>query len=78
MWERRQVLPNEDKDLMKPALTEEKQKALDDAKKKVRVRYGENREVMVFDEFNIHPEKESVIKIIDWDNIYPLTKYFYL
>ncbi|WP_049962534.1 carboxylesterase/lipase family protein [Oribacterium sp. FC2011] len=38
----------------------------------------ENREVMVFDEFNIHPEKESVLKIIDWDNIYPLTKYFYL
>ena len=38
----------------------------------------ENREVMVFDEFNIHPEKESEIKIIDWDNIYPLTKYFYL
>ena len=38
----------------------------------------ENRKVMVFDEFNIHPEKESVIKIIDWDNIYPLTRYFYL
>jgi para-nitrobenzyl esterase len=38
----------------------------------------ENRKVMVFDEFNIHPEKESEIKIIDWDNIYPLTKYFYL
>ncbi len=38
----------------------------------------ENREVMVFDEFNIHPEKESALKIVDWDNIYPLTKYFYL
>ena len=38
----------------------------------------ENRQVMVFDEFNIHPEKESDLKVVDWDNIYPLTKYFYL
>ena len=34
--------------------------------------------VMVFDEFNIHPEKESERKIVDWERTYPLTKYFYL
>nr|MCR5602434.1 carboxylesterase family protein [Lachnospiraceae bacterium] len=33
------------KDLMTPALTEEKQKALDDAKKKVRAGYGENKKI---------------------------------
>ena len=38
----------------------------------------ENKQVMVFDEFNIHTEKEGDIKIVDWDNTYPLTKYFYL
>ena len=38
----------------------------------------ENKEVMVFDEFNIHPEKESERKIVDWERMYPLTKYFYL
>ena len=37
-----------------------------------------NRQVMVFDEFDIHPEKESDRKVVDWDNTYPLTKYFYL
>jgi len=31
---------------------------------------------MVFDEFNIHPEKESKRKILDWDRTYPLTKYY--
>ena len=36
---------NEVKDLMTPALTEEKQKALDDAKKKVRAGYGENKKI---------------------------------
>ena len=35
-----------------------------------------NKEVMVFDEFNIHPEKESQIKILDWERTYFLTKYF--
>ena len=34
--------------------------------------------VMVFDEFNIHPEKESAIKVVDWERTYPLTKYYYL
>ena len=32
--------------------------------------------VMVFDEFNIHPEKESERKILDWDRTYFLTKYY--
>ena len=38
----------------------------------------EDRKVMVLDEFDIHPAKESEVKIIDWDRTYPLTKYFYL
>lgn len=38
----------------------------------------ENKQVMVFDEFDIHPEKESDRKIVDWGYTYPLTKYFYL
>ena len=38
----------------------------------------ENRQVMVFDEFDIHPEKESDRKVVDWENTYPLTGYFYL
>ena len=36
----------------------------------------ENKEIMVFDEFNIHPEKESQRKILDWERTYFLTKYF--
>ncbi len=36
----------------------------------------ENKEVMIFDEFDIHPEKESERKIIDWDRTYFLTKYY--
>ncbi len=35
-----------------------------------------NRQVMVFDEFNIHPEKESVRRILDWERTYFLTKYY--
>ena len=31
---------------------------------------------MVFDEFNIHPEKESQRNIIDWDRTYFLSKYY--
>ena len=34
----------------------------------------ENRQVMVLDEFDIHPEKESDRKIVDWDRTYGLTK----
>ena len=33
-----------------------------------------DRKVMVLDEFNIHPEKESDRKIVDWDRTYFLTK----
>ncbi len=36
----------------------------------------ENKYVMVFDEFNIHPEKESECHIVDWDRTYFLTKYY--
>ena len=32
--------------------------------------------VMVLDEFNIHPEKESERKIVDWDRTYFLTNYY--
>ncbi len=38
----------------------------------------ENKKVMVFDEFDIHPEKESARKIVDWDRTYFLTKYYML
>ena len=37
-----------------------------------------DKQVMVFDEFDIHPETESRRKIVDWDRTYPLTRYFYL
>ena len=33
-----------------------------------------DRKVMVFDEFNIHPEKEADKKIVDWDRTYFLLK----
>jgi para-nitrobenzyl esterase len=35
-----------------------------------------NKQVMVFDEFNIHPEKESERQLLDWDRTYFLTKYY--
>ena len=35
-----------------------------------------DKNVMIFDEFNIHPEKESKRKILDWDRTYFLTKYY--
>ena len=35
-----------------------------------------NRQIMVFDEFDIHPEKESERKIVDWDRTYSLTRYY--
>ena len=34
------------------------------------------RKVMVLDEFDIHPEKESERKIVDWDRSYFLTNYY--
>ena len=36
----------------------------------------ENKRLMIFDEFDIHPEKESERKIIDWERTYFLTKYY--
>ena len=36
----------------------------------------EDKQLMIFDEFNIHPEKESQRKILDWDRTYFLTKYY--
>ena len=35
-----------------------------------------DKQVMVFDEFNIHPEKESQRKIVDWDRTYFLANYY--
>ena len=35
-----------------------------------------DKQVMVFDEFNIHPEKESQRKIVDWERTYPMTKSY--
>ena len=36
----------------------------------------EDKEVMVFDEFNIHTAKEAELKILDWDRMYFITKYY--
>ena len=36
----------------------------------------ENKQVMVLDEFNVHPEKESERKIVDWDRMYFTTNYY--
>ena len=38
----------------------------------------ENKRVMVLDEFDIHPGKESELKIVDWERTYFLTKYYML
>jgi para-nitrobenzyl esterase len=34
------------------------------------------KKVMVLDEKNIHPAKESELKIVDWDRTYFLTNYY--
>ena len=36
----------------------------------------ENKQLMVFEEFDIHPEKEADRKLVDWDRTYFLTKYY--
>ena len=36
----------------------------------------ENKQVMVFDESDIHWERESGIKLLDWDRTYFLTRYY--
>ena len=38
----------------------------------------ENKNVMVLDEFDIHPAKESEVEIVDWERTYFLTKYYML
>ena len=35
-----------------------------------------DKKIMILDEFDIHPEKESQRKIIDWGRTYFLTKYY--
>ena len=35
-----------------------------------------DRQLMIFDEKDIHTEKESDRKILDWDRTYFLTKYY--
>jgi para-nitrobenzyl esterase len=35
-----------------------------------------DEQVMVLDEFNIHPAKESTLKIVDKEKTYFLTKYY--
>ena len=48
-----------------------------DGKAKVWPLYDlKNKRVMIFDEFNIRPEKESKMKILDWKRTYFLTKYY--
>ena len=37
-----------------------------------------DKQVMVLDEFDIHPAKESEVKIVDWDRTWFLTKYYML
>jgi para-nitrobenzyl esterase len=37
-----------------------------------------DKRVMVLDEFDIHPAKESEVKIVDWERSYFLTKYYML
>ena len=38
----------------------------------------EDKQVMVLDEFDIHPAKESEVKIVDWERTFFLTKYYVL
>ena len=57
-----------------PSLTAEQSP---DGKAKVWPLYDtENKQVMVFDEFDIHVEKEADLNIVDWDRTYFLTKYY--
>ena len=36
----------------------------------------ENKRLMVFEEFDIHPEKKADRKLVDWDRTYFLSKYY--
>ncbi|MBQ9661306.1 MAG: carboxylesterase/lipase family protein [Bacteroidales bacterium] len=39
---------------------------------------SKDKQVMVLDEFDIHPAKESELKIVDWDRTLFLTRYYML
>jgi para-nitrobenzyl esterase len=39
---------------------------------------AEDRWVMVFDEADVYAEREAERHIVDWERIYPLTKYYCL
>lgn len=48
-----------------------------DGKAKVWTPYDlQNKPIMVLDEFNIHMENESALKIVDWEKSYFLTNYY--
>ena len=48
-----------------------------DGKAKIWTPYDlQNKPIMVFDEFNIHMENESALKIVDWEKSYFLTNYY--
>ena len=50
-----------------------------DGKAKVWPLYDlKDKQVMVLDEFDIHPTKESDVKIVDWERTCFLTKYYML
>lgn len=38
----------------------------------------QDKQVMVLDEFDIHPAKESEVKVVDWDRTWFLIKYYML
>ncbi len=38
----------------------------------------QDKKVIVFDEFDIHPARESELKILDWERTYFLTRYYCL
>ena len=48
-----------------------------DGKAKVWTPYDlQNKPIMILDEFNIHIENESALKIVDWEKSYFLTNYY--
>ncbi len=50
-----------------------------DGKEHIWPRYDlNNKWTMIFDEFNIHPEKATERNIVDWDRTYFLTKYYFI
>ena len=69
------VMPR--KNLITQQLKYHEKKVFGETLSNVRPLYDtENKQLMVFEEFNIHPEKESDRKLVDWDRTYFLTKYY--